>query len=286
MTDKLVVEYWPTDSAKPYPGNPRKHSKKQISLLSGSFQEFGVITAILVDEFGMIIAGEGRWEAAKENGLEVIPVIQIKHRNKAQIRAYRLADNKLALESDWDDGLVRVELELLASIDIDFELDVTGFSVTETDLILGADEPLPEDEFVPVIPSAEDVIVKQGDIWLLDNHHISCGDCRDPEVIDQLMKEVRATMVLTDPPFNVPINGHVSGLGKNQHGEFAMASGEMTPEEFSEFLRDSLVQAARVSIDGSLHYVFMDWRGLPALNGVIGSRRPWVGLSQVAVLTW
>jgi DNA modification methylase len=266
MTDKLVVEYWPTDSVKPYPGNPRKHSRKQLSLLSRSFQEFGVITAILVDKDGMIIAGEGRWEAAKENGLEVVPVIQVHHLNKAQIRAYRLADNKLALESDWDDGLVRVELEFLASIDIDFDLTVTGFSVTETDLIFGADEPIIECEPIPEVSSGEDVITKEGGIWILGNHRIGCNDCRDPSATNQLMGDVKANMVLTDPPYNVPIEGHVSGLGKHKHREFSKASGELTPEEFTDFLRDSLVQAARVTVDGSLHYIFMDWRGLPALN--------------------
>ena len=266
MNAKLKVEYRLIESVKPYEGNARKHSRKQTSLVSRSIGEYGFIVPIVIDGDDTIIAGHCRYEAAKQIGLEVIPVIQTKHLSEAQVRAYRLADNKLALEADWDDDLLRVELEFLSSIEIDFDLSLTGFSVTETDLILDADEPLPEDEFVPIIPPGEDVIVIQGDVWLLDNHHISCGDCRDPEMIDQLMKEVRATMVLTDPPYNVPIDGHVSGLGKNQHSEFAMASGEMTPKEFSEFLRDSLAQAARVSVDGSLHYVFIDWRGLPALN--------------------
>lgn len=266
MNAKLKVEYWPITSVKPYPQNARKHPKRQVAQIVESVLEFGMMRPILVDETGMIIAGHCCLEAAKSIGLEKIPIIQARHLSKAQVKAYRLADNKLALESDWDFGLVRGELEFLSSVEIDFDLSLTGFSVTETDLILGADEPLPEDAFVPVIPPGEDVIVIQGDVWLLDNHHISCGDCRDPAVIDQLMKEVRANMVLTDPPYNVPIDGHVSGLGKNQHGEFVMASGEMTPNEFSEFLRDSLAQAARVSVDGSLHYIFMDWRGLPALN--------------------
>jgi DNA modification methylase len=131
---------------------------------------------------------------------------------------------------------------------------------------LGATEPLPEDDFNPEIPPDENIITKRGDVWILDGHRLTCDDCRDPDVIDRLMGDARASMVLTDPPFNVPIAGHVSGLGKHKHPEFAMASGELTPKEFSEFLRDSLVQMARVSVDGSLHYVFMDWRGLPALN--------------------
>jgi DNA modification methylase len=266
MNAKLKIEYRSIESVTPYASNARTHTKKQTSLVAGSMLEFGFMVPILIDEDDTIIAGHCRLEAAKEIGMTVIPVIQAKHLSKAQVKAFRLADNRLGLESEWDVDLLGEELKFLSSIEIDFDLSLTGFSVTETDLILGADEPLPEDDFNPETPLDENIITKRGDVWILDGHRLTCDDCRDPDVIDRLMGDSRASMVLTDPPFNVPIAGHVSGLGKHKHPEFAMASGELTPKEFSDFLRDSLVQMARASVDGSLHYVFMDWRGLPALN--------------------
>lgn len=143
MNAKLKVEYRPIGSITPYAFNARKHPKNQISKVGRSICEFGFTLPILIDENGTIIAGHCRWEAAKEIGLEVIPVIQAKHLSKAQVKAYRLADNRLALDSNWDDDLLRIELEFLSSIEIDFDLSLTGFFVTETDLIFGADEPLP-----------------------------------------------------------------------------------------------------------------------------------------------
>jgi ParB-like chromosome segregation protein Spo0J len=186
MNTKLQVQYRPIESVSPYASNARIHSKKQVSQVSRSILEFGFMAPILVDEKGTIIAGHCRLEAAKEIGLKVIPVIQAKHLSKSQVRAYRLADNKLALDSDWDDDLLRVELKFLSSIEIDFDLSLTGFSGTETDLIFGADEPLPGDEFTPEIPSDENVIVKPGDVYQMDQHRIICGDCRDTETVDQL----------------------------------------------------------------------------------------------------
>ena len=184
MNTKLKVEYRPIDSVTPYKGNARKHSKKQIAQIARSIHENSFLVPILVDGHFNIIAGHGRYESAKELGLETIPVIQASHLNEAQVKAYRLADNKLALEADWDDDLLRVELEFLSSIEIDFDLSLTGFSVTEADLLLGAAESLREEEFIPEIPSDEKVIVRPGDVYQMDQHRVICGDCRVTETLD------------------------------------------------------------------------------------------------------
>ncbi len=130
----------------------------------------------------------------------------------------------------------------------------------EIDILLGAaDQPASEDP-PPPPPEPENTVTKIGDVWQLGPHRIVCGDCRDNDVMESLMDSRLAQMVITDPPYNVPINGHVSGLGKNKHDEFAMAAGEMTYEEFIEFLFDALLQMDRVCVEGALQYVFMDWR--------------------------
>jgi hypothetical protein len=181
MNAKLKIEYRPIESVTPYASNARTHTKKQTSLVAGSILEFGFVVPILIDENDTIMAGHCRLEAAKELGMTVIPAIQAKHLSKAQVKAFRLADNRLALESGWDVELLGEELKFLSSIEIDFDIDILGFSVTETDLALGATEPLPEDEFTPEIPPDENIITKRGDVWILDGHRLTCGDCHQSQ---------------------------------------------------------------------------------------------------------
>jgi hypothetical protein len=163
-----------------------------------------------------------------------------------------LADNKLALNAGWDEDLLRVELESLMNAEVDFTADITGFNTPEIDLLLHTD-PVPEadEEQIPA-PDPDNAISRPGDLWVLDRHQVIVGDCRDVGTIDTLMDGALARMVLTDAPYNVAIQGHVSGLGKNQHREFSMASGEMSPVEFTGFLTNSFIQFARASEDGSL----------------------------------
>ena len=266
MKQKLHIEYRPIDSVTPYARNARTHSPQQIKQVANSIDAFGFINPVLIDKNGELVAGHARLFAAKQLGLKVIPVIQVDHLSEAEKRAYILADNKLAENAGWNPDLLQVELEYLTNVDLDFDADLTGFSTTDIDLILGHDTATPTDDEITPPPSVSRTISRPGDIWFLDKNRVIVGDCRNSKTLDQLMGGAKASMVLTDPPYNVNIEGHVSGLGRHKHREFAMASGELTPKEFSGFLRDSLEQLARVSSDGSLHYVFMDWRGLPALN--------------------
>jgi hypothetical protein len=243
--------------------NARTHSRKQIQQIANSIKAFGFINPVLIDDQRMLVAGHGRLLAAKELGLSTIPAIQIDHLNEDEKRAYLLADNKIAENASWDQDLLRVELEFLTQLDIELDVELTGFVMPEIDILLGeAAATTNEEDPPPPLPSAEDTITQPGDCWQLGPHRLICGDCREPEIVDRLMEDKFARQVITDVPYNMPIKGHVCGLGKNKHPNFAMGYGELSVEAFTAFLTDSLGQLARVSRDGALHYVFIDWRHL------------------------
>ena len=257
----LKVETVLVSALKPYAQNARTHSKKQIQQIADSITEFGFTNPILVDGNNGVIAGHGRLEAAKVLGLTEVPTICLGSMNKAQIRAYVIADNKLAENADWDEGLLALELQGL--IELDFDVSLTGFEMGAIDVLIdgldadGAHDPadeIPEpDETVPPVS-------RPRDLWLLGPHKLLCADATDPDSYIKLLGNTQAQMVFSDPPFNVPIAGHVSGLGAVKHREFAMASGEMSALEFTRFLTLIFDHLSLFSADGSLHFICMDWR--------------------------
>lgn len=246
---------------KPYPRNARTHSRKQIRQIAESITRFGFTNPILIDEAGMILAGHGRVEAAKLLGMEQVPCLRFDHMSEAEKRAYILADNKLALNAGWDEDLLADELKALLVEDIDLDIGVTGFSIAEVDRLIDGQVPEepgnPEEDLQPDVAPAR---CAPGDLWQLGSHRLVCGDALDPATLALLMEGERAQMVFTDPPYNVPIEGHVSGLGKVKHREFAQASGEMSRAEFTAFLRKAFSQLVANGADGSIHFNCMDWR--------------------------
>jgi DNA modification methylase len=219
---------------------------------------------VLVDAAGQVIAGHGRVLACRQLGWTEVPTIQLDHLSPVQARAFMVADNRLSDLSKWDEPLLAETLRDLSLADIDFELEAIGFDMGEIDLRIeslqaevgqGAD---PADTFAPPAPGP--AVTRPGDLWLLGRHRLLCGDALDPAAYAQLLADAKAVMVFTDPPYNVPIAGHVSGLGAVQHREFAMAVGEMSQAEFTAFLRSAMTLMAQHSTDGSLHFVCMDWR--------------------------
>jgi DNA modification methylase len=180
--------------------------------------------------------------------------------SEAQKRAYIIADNKLAENAGWDRELLALEFEYIAELDAEFDLTLTGFEMAEIDLVLDDGRTDPAADALPDVASDAPVVSRLGDLWQLGRHRLLCGDARNEAAYAALMRSDRARMVFTDPPYNVPIAGNVSGLGKVKHGEFLMASGEMTVGEFAGFLGSVLRQLAAHSTDGSLHFVCMDWR--------------------------
>lgn len=260
MSDFPNVTWRRTDELRPNPNNPRTHSAKQVRQIRDSIEAFGWTVPVLIDETGAVLAGHGRLAAARLLGLEKVPTLQFSHMSEAQKKAYALADNRIAELSGWDNDLLRVEFESLIELDPAFDLEVTGFDLPEIEVL--TQTPVPEEDPAdrPVDDGASPPVTVPGDLWLLNDHRILCGDALARSSYRQLLEQRKARMVFTDPPYNVPIDGHVSGLGKIRHREFAMASGEMTEEEFTDFLATVFGQMARVSCNGALHYVCMDWR--------------------------
>jgi ParB-like chromosome segregation protein Spo0J len=246
--------------------NPRLHSPKQIKQIARSIEAFGFNVPVLVDAAGQVIAGHGRVLACRQLGWTEVPTIQLDHLSPLQARAFMVADNRLSDLSKWDEPLLAETLRDLSLADIDFELEAIGFDMGEIDLRIeslqaevgqGAD---PADTFAPPAPGP--AVTRPGDLWLLGRHRLLCGDALDPAAYAQLLADAKAVMVFTDPPYNVPIAGHVSGLGAVQHREFAMAVGEMSQAEFTTFLRTAMTLMAQHSQDGSLQFVCIDWRHL------------------------
>ena len=226
---------------------------------------------MLIDGDNQILAGHGRVEAARLLGLATAPCLRIDHMSAAEKRAYVLADNKLALNAGWDEELLALELKELTTTDIDFDIEITGFSIAEIDGLIDGLAPAeagdPAEDILPELVSGEP-LCRPGDLWRLGPHRLICGDSLDPLVVDALMDGEAAEMVFTDPPYNVPIAGHVSGKGAIKHREFAMASGEMTGDEFTAFLATAFANLAKDSLDGSIHFICMDWRS--AGGGICG----------------
>lgn len=256
----------------PNPRNARTHSKKQVKQIADSIRAFGFIAPVLIDEQSMILAGHGRVEAAKLVGLSSIPCRRVGSLTAKQKRAYVLADNKLALNAGWDEQLLAEELEELVSLDLDFEIEATGFSIPEIDsLVEGLNPEEPNDPVDDLAAPDGPARCKLGDVWSLGRHRLICGDALDPDIVALLMNGEKAQMVFTDPPYNVQIDGHVSGLGKIKHREFAMASGEMSQAQFTQFLQTAFRNLAAHSVDGAIHFICMDWRHMSELMAAGGN---------------
>lgn len=200
-------------------------------------------------------------------GMTNVPTLALSHLSETERRAYVLADNKLALNAGWDREMLAIELQGL--IDLDFDVELTGFSLAEVDFALdAAADANPEagdapEDHVPLIEGR--AVTRSGEIWELGRHRLLCGDAREADDLARLMGNERADLVFTDPPYNVAIDGHVCGLGEVRHREFAMASGEMSQSEFTAFLAVTLGNVANVMRDGAIAFVCMDWRHMGEL---------------------
>jgi len=268
-TDFVTVAYRPLGDLKPDPLNPRTHTPRQIRQIARSIETFGFCTPILVDAALNIIAGHGRALAAKLLGLHKVPIIRLEHLSRVQAQALRIADNRLTEIADWDKQLLARQLKELSELNLDFSLELTGFEMGEIDLFIEGLSPEAEGrdlrgDHLPAVPPGPPVS-RPGDLWLLGEQRVHCGNALDPNSYEALMQDKKATMVFTDPPYNVAIAGNVSGLGAIRHREFVMGSGEMDRAEFRDFLTNACTLLARHSIEGSLHYICMDWRHLGEL---------------------
>ena len=281
--DRRIAEI-PIEDLRPYPNNARKHSRRQIDQIAQSIRQFGFTNPVLIDSDGGIIAGHGRVEAAKLLGMDRVPTILIDHLGEEQKRAYIIADNRLAEKAGWDQELLAIELQHLTEIDLDFDVEITGFETAEIDLLIetfGDDSDSPADD-LPELDEHAPAITRTDDLWLLGEHRLLCGNALEPEAYLALLGTAKARMVFTDPPYNVPIDGHVCGSGRIKHREFAMASGEMSEAEFISFLEVVLSNIKLRCLDGAVIDVCMDWRHLFEL--LTAGRH--VGLEYLNLCVW
>lgn len=249
--------------------NARTHSKKQIRQIADSIQEFGFINPVIVDGNRRVVAGHGRLEAARLLGMVEVPVISVAHLSEAAVRAYALADNRLAEKAGWNRELLAIELQELTLLlpEIELDLSVTGFEPAEIDTLLIDLSDEKQDPADEVPPAQATVVARPGDLFCLGQHRLLVGDARRPDSYERLMRGERARMAVLDPPYNVRIQGHVGGRGRTKHREFVCASGEMSRDQFTAFLTEGLGLCADHSADGAIHFVFMDWRHMGELLG-------------------
>lgn len=264
----LQIHYMSPTALQPHPRNARVHSERQIDQIAASIRSFGFNTPVLIDEGDQIIAGHGRVLAAMKLGLDQVPCVALAHLSDAQRRAFMLADNKLNELSHYDEEVLALELEELSIVDEPFEITDTGFEMAKIDVLIEERHKPPakaDPADVPVDESKVERVARPGDLWLLGRHRLFVGNALERESYRALLGCEQAQMVFVDPPFNVPIQGHVSGLGKARHSEFVMASGEMSDTEFEAFLRTACTRLVEASVPGSIHFICMDWRGIQRL---------------------
>ena len=268
--DERKVEWVPTALLQPYPNNPRTHSPAQIRQIAQSIRKFGWTVPILIDQSGRVIAGHARLEAARLLGFDRVPVISLEHLTEAQIRAYIIADNKLAENAGWNQQLLATELQFLSNLDLDLDLTITGFEAAEIDLLIQGLDSIGAstvDDEIPPIDLSIQAVTGVGDFWKLGDHRLLCADATRQASCRHLLGRKKAHMVFIDPPYNVPIDGNVCGSGSIKHREFPMAFGEMTDAQFIAFLKMVLGNLVAFSTDGSIHFICMDWRHLFELLG-------------------
>lgn len=235
----------------PYVNNAKIHKPKQVKKIASSIKEFGFINPIIVDDTYTIISGHGRYLAATELGLKKVPCIKESHMTSAQVKGYRMADNRLAEESVWDEALIRVDLEDLQAEN--FDVFLTGFDEAELSNIFDAGTEVKEDEFDVEAELEKPPFTKPGDVWQLGRHRLICGDSTKAETYETLMNGVKAHLVITDPPYNVNYEGS-AGKIKNDN---------MADEKFYQFLLDAFKNMEAVMTNDASIYVFhADTEGL------------------------
>lgn len=274
-----------TASLIPYAKNSRTHSEIQVSQIAASIKEWGFTNPIIIDEDNGIIAGHGRLLAAQKLGLADVPCVQVMGWSAAQKKAYIIADNKLALNAGWDEDMLKLELEDLQGMDFDVEL--LGFDADELDALLNDDEPtegLTDEDEVPAVPVAP--VSALGDIWLLGDHRLMCGDSTDAGSVALLMDGSKADMVFTDPPYGMSYGGG-RAAGSTKKGALLQAHGmiigdDARGDDLISLVRDAVTSAVSVSKSGAASYVCFPWRTYTEFEAAMLA----CGLKPSACIVW
>lgn len=257
---------------KPHPKNPREHSARQIRQIARSMKTFGFQGVVLIDSQDRLICGHARVEAAKQLGLAEIPVLRVIDLTDAQIRTLMVADNRLTEISTWNKTLLGENFKILSDLDLDFELDVTGFDYGDIEHMIESSNQegnADSEEEPPPDPLTIEPVTQPGDLWVLRSpngieHRLLCGSATENETYSRLLDRSKAAMIFTDPPYNLAASD-IGQVCAASHGNFAMAAGEMTREEFTNFLSQVMDHLCQHSTNGSIHYLFMDWRHAPEI---------------------
>ena len=244
----MKIEQLKVNDLIPFINNSRTHSEEQVGQVAASIREFGFTNPILVDGDNGIIAGHGRLMAARKLGLESVPSIRLTHLSEAQKRAYVIADNKLALNAGWDEELLSLELGELQAID--FDLSLIGFSEDELAglLVTELEDGLTDEDAVPEPPETPTTV--EGDVWVLGNHRLMCGDSTSIDAVNKLMDGNKVDMLFTDPPYNVAFNGR---SGKHD----VIKNDDLSDDDFSTFI-DDVIQTIK-TIDPPIYYIWCNW---------------------------
>ena len=260
---RLHIQHVPPKTLKPPKRKLRKHSKRQLAAIQTSICENGFLDPILVSNESQIICGHGRWLAATALGLSLVPVIELVHLTAEQLRLYAIAENKLGDMSEFDFGEIKLEFGELEALNLDLNLELSGFSTSEIDDLHlakslagdGAEGDGADD--IPLIQAV--AITQDGDVWQLGCHRLIRGDSREEAPYVTLLQGEKAQMGLTDPPYNLKAKDY-SGLGKHAAVDFKMAFGELSPPQFTEFIATYSAHMVAHSVDGAIAFHCMDWR--------------------------
>ena len=285
VKNALEIVYLSATAIKPSPHAARQHSSAQRRKLKAILQQFGQVVPLPLDATtGTLIDGHAVFDALVELGHDEIAVVQLENRSEAEVRALRLALNRVAQDAVWDNAKLRGEFEYL--ITVGFDLDLSGFEAVEIDMVLSIDTPtantVEEEMLDDIEPMAGPAVARLGDVFQLGGHKVGCGDARDASFICDLAAGKTVACVFTDPPSNVPIDGFVSGLGKTRHREFAMGTGEMSRDQFVAFLSATVTAIKPVLADGAILYLCMDWRH----GGELCEAAAQNGLEQKNLCVW
>lgn len=282
---RIAVVYRAISELKLDPRNPRTHSPRQLRQIARSIEAFGFNVPVLVDGNDKVVAGHGRILACRFLGWIQVPTIRLDHLSEFQARAFMIADNRLTENSVWNEQLLSEQMKELSELVLDFSLEAIGFEMGEIDLRIESlkadrnDERDPADCFdnVPTGPP----VCRPGDLFQLGRHRVLCGSALERTCYAALLGDKRAAAVFSDPPFNLQIEGNVSGHGAVHHRDFAMACGEMNQAEYTEFLAQACSLLAQYTVDGALHFICMDWRHMNEL--LVAGRRVYSELKNLCV---
>ena len=262
----LKIVYKNPNQLKPRRSNPRTHNKNQIRQIVSSMREFGFVNPVLIDGMNGIVAGHARVEAAKLLGMTDVPTVRVDHFTPAQLRAYVIADNRLAELAGWNPALLALEFQEL-SVELNFDVTLTGFETAEVDLLINELKGGKQDEAdnVPPVDRSAAAVTRQGDLWRIGNHVLCCGDALSSASYRRLLGERKAQLVFID-----------------LSGEFGLASGEPTSQEYTNCLKTVFTHLAAFSVNGSIHYICNDWRH----NGEVLQAASTIYSEQKSLCVW